>query len=347
MLKDSMNRLLVRPIGSDVLEAWDDLVSASDTGSVFHTNAWLLAVERTRDTQLLRLGAYLDDELVGILPVFRERRRGIRLISTPPPRTAIPWLGPLRRSQPEESGRAAEAAWLELTRGLAHFLTAEIDADAISVKGVLPFGSSRGFTWEGFEAFPSFTYEIDLSRTAEDIQRSFSSNVRRNIRRCEKRGYEFHPATDDDVLRIYRHIVARYKEQGRPSPYSQEYLERLWTTVDRKHLTGFVVRDGSEYLTGMLCTVFKGRVSFWSGLPRVVKDRAFVNDFFHWHLMLWAKARGCSTYDMVGANTALIARYKSKFAPRLVPYYRLVSDTWKGRLARWTYGRVRSRLSRP
>jgi len=46
-----------------------------------------------------------------------------------------------------------------------------------------------------------------------------------------------------------------------------------------------------------------------------------MNDLIHWRIIRDAIDEGYTTYDLVGANTERLCRYKSKFNPALRTYY--------------------------
>jgi hypothetical protein len=337
-----MQKIEIRLLDDSEADSWDSIVASSAQGTVFHTLAWLSAIEETCDCQLHRAIAYRGGHVVGVFPIFLVRRYGLSMLSSPPPKTAIPFLGPIYGNGSSSNRRKLESDWLEFTDAAVQFVQDNYRYQRLNLRVALPFGAARAFSWRGLSVRPSFTYVIPLERDLDEIRSACSSVIRRSISKCAGQGYQFQLCTEADVSRIYEQISKRYREQGLQPPYRKAYLDKLWSTIPRDRFAGFKLTKDGEYVTGMLCTIFNGTISFWSGLPRATMGGTYVNDFFHWKVIEWAKGKKLHTYDLVGANTANIAVYKSKFDPLLREYYQVTDDGLTGKLAHYLYRRFLS-----
>ncbi len=68
-----MLQLEVRELGGDDLCAWDTLVAGSAQGAVFHSSNWLVKNASLQSQDLVPLGCYEGEELIGGCPLYLSR----------------------------------------------------------------------------------------------------------------------------------------------------------------------------------------------------------------------------------------------------------------------------------
>ena len=83
----------IREIKEDETWQWDDIVKNSPYGTIFHTLKWLKIVEKHTKNKLYPLIGFKGKEIIGIFPVFYQKRGPLRMIFSPPPKVAMPYLG--------------------------------------------------------------------------------------------------------------------------------------------------------------------------------------------------------------------------------------------------------------
>jgi len=104
----------------------------------------------------------------------------------------------------------------------------------------------------------------------------------------------------------------------------------------------YVARDGDgEYLTGLIVLYSNDAAYYWEGGSRATYDDVSVNSLLHWAIIRDivddAALESVDRYDLVGANTRRLCRYKAKFSPSLVPYYIVESDSKAMDVAKTAY----------
>jgi hypothetical protein len=77
------------------LEVWDKIVDSSEMGTIFHKLDWLRAAEKHTKTKLYPLIGYEGREVVSLFPVFYKKKAFIKMSFSPPPKCAIPFMGPV------------------------------------------------------------------------------------------------------------------------------------------------------------------------------------------------------------------------------------------------------------
>lgn len=311
------------------LSEWDDVLPASGF-EVFHTPAALDVVEDHIGGALQLYGGFKGDQPVGLFPAFVQDRAVGTTVLSPPPGLAIPRLGPLlmpsspkRRKREKVNGTFTELVLDELG----------VDSSLTLFRTVCPtaYPDPRPFVWSNFTLDTSFTYHLSVPGDTDDLLSSFSKSLRREIRDARDLDLSISVGDTDDVRRIYRETGDRYAEQDRGFTLTWEYVRDLTTALagDDRCRTYVVRSPDGEFLSGIVVLYSNDAAYYWLGGNRATYAGTSVNSLLHWHIIQDVAAgeprESVDTYDLMGANTERLCRYKSKFGASLVPYYALES----------------------
>jgi len=74
---------------------WNHLINESPYGSIFHSWEWLEVAEKYTKCKLYPIVGYKGDEIIGIFPIFYKKKYGLKMTFSPPPSTAMSFLGPI------------------------------------------------------------------------------------------------------------------------------------------------------------------------------------------------------------------------------------------------------------
>lgn len=314
-----------------------------ETGfEVFHTAKALSVLERHSASGLYLLGGYRGEQLVGMVPLFvRNAPGGVRVISSPPPAMSVPRLGPiLQPTSPKR--RKQEKVNREFTKGVLD--TLDVDSPRTLLRMICPpeYIDPRPYRWAGCTVSPSFTYRLDIGdRSPDDLLKSFSQSLRREIRSGEELDLTIETAGVEGGKRVFEETAARYGEQsqhfGVKWPYVQDVISSL-----HERCRVYIARDpDGEYLGGVIALFSNDAAYYWLGGTRANYENTSVNSLLHWRIIHDVAEDppidSVSEYDLVGANTERLCPYKAKFAPDLAPYYVVESGGVALDLAKETY----------
>jgi len=310
-------------------DEWGDMLPASGF-EVFHTPAALEAIDAHTDGDLRLYGGFKGDQPVGLFPVIVQDRTVGRTALSPPPGLAIPRLGPLvmptspkRRKQERVNGRFAEHVLDEL----------DVDSAFTLFRTVCPtsYPDPRPYVWSNLALDTSFTYHLDVPTDTDALLTSFSKSLRREIRDARDLDITVTSSPLEDVRTIYDETSERYAEQNRGFTLPWAYVRDLTTALaDVDRCRTYVVRgpDG-EFLSGIIALFSNDAAYYWLGGTRTDYEGTSVNSLLHWRIIQdiadGSPRDTVDTYDLMGANTERLCRYKSKFGASLAPYYTLES----------------------
>jgi len=301
----------------------------SDGFDVFHRREALDVLDEHAPGTLRRYAGFKGDSPVALLPLFvREGPLGTALLS-PPPSYGVSRLGPLLMPTSPKR-RKHEKINSNFAEGVLDDLAVEEPLTLFRMVCHTEYPDPRPFGWADFSIEPSFTYRLDLADAdLDDVLASFSKSLRREI----TDGEELNVTVETDrsaLVDIYETTRQRYEEGGRAFtlewPYVRDLVDALgpWARV-------YVVRnEAGAVLTGIVVLYSNDAAYFWLGGARTTHEGVSINSLLHWRIIEDVvedpPTDSIDTYDLVGANTERLCRYKSKFGADLVPYYTVESS---------------------
>ncbi len=291
------------------------LVVRSTLATPFHRPEWLSVVQEVTRDPLRFLRVLQGQETVAVLPHVHGRWGPLRVLLSPPSRVGMQYLGPLvpRWADLKQDKREARLA------ALADALRAHMKEDRIRLCQIrCPPGldDARAFQWSGFNSVPRYTYRLRID-DEDSVWEGMKKNVRSDIRRRED-DIAIGPADGRDWRQFEIQLDARYSEQGLLMPLPDGYLTKLREALG-PDLTLIVARGAGNFLGGAALVQMGGRMALWQGTVRGPPGIP-VNDLLIWHSIQHARSLGCSSFELMGANTPQLAAFKSKFNPTLEAY---------------------------
>lgn len=305
----------------DERERWDNLVESSPQGTPFHRYDFVEALAEESGTEAYLLVGFKGQEPVGLFPVYRMERGPFTAAFSPPPNLKVSYHGPAlvnfeklkRRKQQKRHRRFLDACQERID---------DFGASYTNVRTGSRYDDARPFIWNDYEAQPLYTYVVDLTPGADDLLARFSRDARQNVTRETDHDVDIYEGDADDARTIMEQVRARHAEQGEPFRVTPEFVASLHERLPEGTLRPYVCAVDGEYVGGVVAVELGDTVYRWLGGTKVDSPVA-VNDRLDWHIMLDAIDHGLTRYDLVGATTPRIARYKSKYAPDLEEYYQL------------------------
>ncbi|MBX7246237.1 MAG: GNAT family N-acetyltransferase [Candidatus Sumerlaeaceae bacterium] len=302
----------VRPIEAHEFDTWDEFVADSPQGTLFHTSAWKrIADIAFEPARLTLIGCFDDTHIVGGCVALDKDKMGQRTAVTP---LVTPYVGFLLDTPPGEKMSDQVSRDAEVLATLATWLASHFPYQNLVNPPRLE--DTRALQQAGYQLTPRFTYLINLKLPAEELWQRFDGNVRRQIKKAEKAGYDI---TDNlDPAEGYRLLNETFVRHGEDCPVPETVFLEM---VENEHL-----RDARQ----IFCAHLDGRLASFIVLLKhqqtiyyqlAATDPEFLASGVS-SLLIWEviKTHACvewNTLDFVGANIPSIARFKEGFNPKL------------------------------
>lgn len=324
-------------------EEWADALPSSGFG-VFHTPEALEVLDAHTSSELHLVGAFKGERPVALVPLFRKERSIGTAMLSPPPSLAVPNLGPLLMPASPKR-RKRERLHKAFANEVLEFAGVERSTTILWMSCDLGMTDPRPYVWADLDVNPRFTYVLDLSEASTDrVMERFSKSLRRDVRNARASEVTVdHESTTETARRVFEDTRNRYDEQDERFGLTWDYVRDLTEGLGERCRV-YVARDGSgEYLGGITVLYSNDRAYFWQGGTRTDHDVA-INCLLHWRILEDVATdpplESVNAYDLMGANTEQICRYKSKYGADLRTYYTVESSGPAIDVAKTVYNRL-------
>lgn len=333
----TMSGYEVRLLTSEEYEEWDSLIATAPAGSVFNSSTWLDTVARLFNRETRIWGVYHKEQLVGGI--------GLNLFKPYPMMKIVGFL-PLTPYtsiviQPCNSDKEARNAYHRL--GVLDSLAAALEgaADVVCIANHPSLLDVRPFTWRGWNSEVHYTYLLDIAEPTLLWDR-VDRDIRNKVRKCRKRGVEIRRTTDARVL--HRLLCQTYEKQERRVYVDEPSFCELCDVLSAEgRLETFVAQVGDLDISA--CSIvkdYRGLVHGWLAGTDPDYLSLGVSSFAIWTIIEELATHGYRCFDLDGANTPSIARFKSQLDGTLTPYYVLKSQNLKSQLFDWGWQKVQA-----
>jgi len=301
---------------------WDDLVSSSSHGTLFHTTAWLkLAAEQSR-AELIPCMFYKGTQLVAVYPIFIQKHGITKVALSPPSRAYMLYLGPVIADYDLLKQDKKESTYIQVQHDMDDFIFRTKGCKYARIRSSPGLYDSRPLRWSGYTVDPLYTYRLDLSRGIDDIWGQFDRKLRVEIKKTLREGVTVRTGDREDLEFIHDTLFERYQHQGiRPVNY-KKYLQALYSVFGRDNMKIFVAEYQGRRIGGTINLCFRNIMYLWVGIPKSDLVGLSPNALIQWEAIKWAHDHGMRVYEEMDAGDDARLRYfKAKYNPDLVIWY--------------------------
>jgi len=292
------------------LRDWNELAAGDEAGTIYHDARWLVAVSEASCDELVLLGFYDGERLVGGLPFQVRRRAGLTLARRA---FATPYSGLLRAPGLDEETLRGVVAAVETAAGqYSQFSMA-----------FAPFASPPVFG-RGWRSVERTTWLIGLEDEGT-MWDSLGHALQKKIRRTARRGVR---VTDDgDPQAFYGLYVSTFARRRLRPPLSRESFGRMIGRLVGEGLGRVYLASAEGRPCAARLVLFDHRRAYCA-LSGFDSSQAHLRagDCLMWEVIRSVSARR-DQVDLVGANLSGISEYKQKFRGELCPYVEMTR--WK------------------
>ena len=159
---------------------------------------------------------------------------------------------------------------------------------------------SQGFRPSPRTIQPRTTLLLDLAADLDDLLARMKSKTRYNIRLAGRKGVVVREGSEEDLLTFCRLLQETSQRDGF-AVHVREYYEEAWRRfVPRGMARLFVASYRGETLAGLMVFALGRTAWYLYGASSDRHRNLMPNHLLQWGAIQWAKARGCTTYDLWG-----------------------------------------------
>jgi peptidoglycan pentaglycine glycine transferase (the first glycine) len=294
--------------GSSLDDArWDAFVTGHPAGHLLQLSRWG-ALKARFGWQAVRLAVEQDGGLgAGAQVLFRRLPLGRTLAYVP--------KGPLMDFTDDAAATQLWAALHELARSRRAILL-KVEPELPDEADVATRFRGWGFRPSPQTVQPRRTMWVDLTADEEAILAGMKSKTRYNVRLAARKGVRVCEGTLDDFDAFYALMQETGARDGFPV-HSRAYYQvayGLFVPVDLARL--FLAFYGDELLAALMAFACGGKAWYFYGASSNRHRNRMPSYFLQWEAMRWAKAQGCTAYDLWGIPDEDEATLEAQFTER-------------------------------
>ncbi len=242
------------------------------------------------------------------------KKMQIRMVFSPPPQTALFYLGPIMIDSEKQNQHKREITFEKFQKSLDSYLINDLKANYISIS--LPPGLSdpRPFSWGGYTVEPAYDYIRNINYGIDYEWQNIPRKVRQNIYRAKSRGISVTQGDKRDLESIITLMKRRYETSNRQVTVPTEYLFDLYDYYSN-NIKIFSAWFNGEIISGVVSIIYKNCLYSWIGNPKTNSPvLPSPNDMLIWEEIKFCCMHGMNHYITLSAagNERLHTYYSSK-----------------------------------
>lgn len=163
---------------------------------------------------------------------------------------------------------------------------------------------------------PPRTIYVDIAPDEEAILAAMKPKARYNVGLAGRKGVTVREGTESD-LATFNHLMAVTAQRDRFAVHSPEYYElayRLFVPSGRAAL--LLAEVEGEVLAGLMVFALGARAWYFYGASSDHRRNLMPTYLLQWEAIRWARARGCTVYDLWGVPDADEETLEAQFTER-------------------------------
>ena len=302
------------------LDEWSALLAGRERPSFLQSWEWGELKRRFGWTPV-RLAVSSPDSRPGGVQMLVKTRRILPIL----PRLGIAYVprAPFGDATEHQFRELIDAAVKRARRAGASFIRAEPAAECSGA-------ALAAMREAGFKPAPQYvqirsTAYVALDRSEDDILAGFKPKTRYNVRLAMRRGVDVRVADSEaDLDSFYRLTAATGRRDGF-AVHGPGYYRAIWDALGESRRL-FIASVNGEDVGALFAAICGDMATYLYGASSDRYRNTMSSYLLQWEAMLWARRRGCSTYDFWGMADpdakndpmAGVHRFKAGFRPRLV-----------------------------
>ncbi len=209
----------------------------------------------------------------------------------------------------------------------------------------------------GKTLFTPTTFWIDLTKSEEELLKSFHQKTRYNIKYAQKKGVEVVEDNSDKAFSSYIKLMRETVQRQGFYAHSARYHRLMWEHLrktDVAHL--LIAKKGKKILTSWILFKSNDALYYPYGASSNKNQNLQANSLMMWEAIKFGKKHGLKYFDLWGREEGKgFTKFKEGFNPEVVEFlgtWDLVTSPlyWPYRVAealRWRLLKLKARFSKP
>jgi len=163
---------------------------------------------------------------------------------------------------------------------------------------------------------PRSTVVVDISPPEDEILAAMKSKTRYNIRLAAKKGVTVTEGRTPADVEIFHRLSQTTAQRDGFAVHPLPYYQTAFNLFPPENRALFLARLGDEPLAGLMAFAWQGRAYYLYGASSNAHRDKMPAYAVQWAAIQWAKAQGCTSYDLWGIPDAPPDTLEAEFMSR-------------------------------
>lgn len=154
----------------------------------------------------------------------------------------------------------------------------------------------------GRPLFTKYTFQLDLTKTEEELFNNLSSKTRYNVNLAVKKGVQIFENSSAEGMEEYIKILEETTKRQGFYAHSPDYFRKMWQTIGNSGMLRIfnAVYEG-QILASWVMFVFNNVLYYPYGASRDLHRDVMASNLMMWEMIRYGKKVGCNKLDMWGS----------------------------------------------
>ena len=170
--------------------------------------------------------------------------------------------------------------------------------------------------------FTPTTFWIDLTKSEEELLKSFSSKTRYNIRLAEKKGVKVKEDNSDKAFNRYLALTRETTLRQAFFAHTEKYHCLMWKTLKDAGIAHlFTATYEGEIITTWILFEWKNFLYYPYGASTEKYKEVMANNLMMWEAIKFGKKEGLRTFDLWGREEGKgFTKFKEGYNPKVIEF---------------------------
>lgn len=174
---------------------------------------------------------------------------------------------------------------------------------------------------EGKRLFTPTTFWIDLTKSEEDLLKSFTSKTRYNIRLAQKHGVKIEINNSDKAFEKYLELTEETNKRQGFYSHTPKYHRLMWKYLKGKVANLLVAKYKNEIISTWILFSHDGFLYYPYGASTDKHKEVMANNLMMWEAIRFGKSLKLKTFDLWGREEGKgFTKFKEGYNPRVVEF---------------------------
>ncbi len=175
---------------------------------------------------------------------------------------------------------------------------------------------------KGKRFFTPTTFWIDLTKSENELLKSFTGKTRYNIRLAEKKGVTVREDNSDKAFQKYLDLTRETTQRQAFFAHTEKYHQLMWKVLKKAGIAHLLTATyKGEIITTWVLFVWKDFLYYPYGASTNKHKEVMANNLMMWEAIKFGKKLGLTTFDLWGREEGKgFTKFKEGYNPKVIEF---------------------------